>query len=487
MLDRLELSPQGFLLLWFGLALSVISILFSSPPTFLASALVFALIAFLIFNFRKLVKALSNQVSIKLNPQEISTLVGSKFTLQVSLTNSSSLPAWVTAFHLNIPDEIEDGSKRQGEQLLEGQSVLQYVKLMKAKSPGRFEITEARVALRDRTKILRHVLGLKCKGSIEAVPTAILLQPRSEVISLTELVAADPRRLGGGTDLAGIREAVSENDFRTIDWKSTARTGKFMTKLFYQETDPQIVFALDNSILSKPRPKDPANSPLTLVTSLVGSLGSSIPVGLVLYDDSDVLMYLAPSAGSQGRRQILHSLMVGAGKRAERPSQYATRLYGELTNMIYLLQASESVRDQPRGTLDLFARSILPYFKNAASNYAKELETEGLFRAFHVISTIPQPTLVLAIADIRNRLNGLCEGALLASRAGHFVVVAIIGGVRDVLPPEIITLRGTGIRVLQCTPLDFADALRNELMNIPRLQTARITNQRTLTTFSAKT
>lgn len=63
--------------------------------------------------------------------------------------------------------------------------------------------------------------------------------------NLTELGIKKIRRIGNNTEYEHIKEYVSGDDFRTINWKATARRNKLMVNVYTDEKSQQVINVID--------------------------------------------------------------------------------------------------------------------------------------------------------------------------------------------------------------------------------------------------
>lgn len=91
-------------------------------------------------------------------------------------------------------------------------------------------------------------------------------------------------RKGHGFEFDQVREYEQGDDLRFIDWKATARTGKLLTKQYFEERNHNIMIALDVSGSSFTGDKYQVLSHLTAIFALVAEY-SKDNVGLVLFSD----------------------------------------------------------------------------------------------------------------------------------------------------------------------------------------------------------
>jgi hypothetical protein len=279
----------------------------------------------------------------------------------------------------------------------------------------------------------------------------------------------DPRRAGSVSDIAGVREAVSIDDFRTIDWKATARTGKFMAKQFYRESTPPAIIAVDKEVLIEGiRSK---NDALLTVAELLISFAPTTRIGLAIYDADKVLVYFIPTASTDAIQQMVSALVNATVEDIRQPGEYVTRLYADLASMVRGMKSTLTLR--AHRSIDVFARNLLPYYENALANHALKLRKQGAFEALSTISAFSQPALVIVISSFSHDLSGLCEGVLITSAAGHYVVVSVISS-RESFSPELSDLRQTGILVVQDTGPNLLSAISKGLNQVQRVKSRTV-------------
>lgn len=88
-----------------------------------------------------------------------------------------------------------------------------------------------------------------------------------------------------------------------------------------------------------------------------------------------------------------------------------------------------------------------------------------MFRAFESASQLKERALVLAISGGEGNLNGLFEGAVYASRAGHVVIVAILNPKFWSASKEIVP---DGIGLLNCTASELLSSLNTAILTMSR-------------------
>ena len=366
----------------------------------------------------------------------------------------------IVGFQLKTPVQLHEESKGPKEQLLRGGSVLHLELSLKSSSPGQFNLSRAIVTLEDRSKLFKHNLHVNCSADVEIAPLGSKLENRIQLGSI-----AEASRLGTGTDLAQIREATVLTDFRSIDWKSTARTGKFIVKEFYPETDPAVMLVVDRRVLTGGGELEAGR--LVQLGGLAITFGSSTSLGMITYDEGGVIDHVPAASGIQSRRQILRSLL-GSTTTANTPlGQGVTTLYTDLVETIRLMNVISI--NQPLGRVDIYARDLMPYYQTIAAKHSSKLLQSGAFRALDSIAGLA-PSLVIVISSLSGDLSGLCEGAVLANGSGHRVIIAVVGNARDSLPPELSALSELGIQVCQSGGADLVNTVCRAVTDIPKVR-----------------
>lgn len=446
-----------------------LGLIFTNPFAIIAAAALLAYLGFRAVQFKRFCTNIADRVDVKIRPPNVTTFVAAPFKLNAAINNSYHLPAILVDFRLKVPDQIAETAEFT-ELRLGPTSTVNLTVVMHANAPGQFKIAHAIVTLQENSRLLNHKLRLKCDGMVEAAPLATA----GAALQLGSM--SDVSRPGTGPDLAGIREAISEDDFRAIDWKSTARTGKFMVKQYYQETELTVIFAIDKSVLT--HGKHAESHLLLQLGRLIVAFGYSTPIGAILFDGREVLNHVTPSVGPQSMQRVLRLLLSATtpvSGRAEVANENYTLLYSELVDLIATLRAS--TRNQPIGRIDAFAKSILPYYESFEFKYASELLKQGAFQALEGISDLP-PSLVIVVSSFNTDLRGLCEGAISAHASGHRVIAVVVGNARDTLPPEVLILRELGIQVLQTSGAGMIDAIRKAVVTVPVIRIRSLRQQR---------
>jgi uncharacterized protein (DUF58 family) len=124
---------------------------------------------------------------------------------------------------------------------------------------------------------------------------------------LFELGLRANRQFGAGTEFSRLREYNTDDEFRRINWKATARRGKPIAAEYETERSQYIVSMIDTGRLMRPPIGDLAKLDYAINTALLLSYVATLKgdhVGLLTFAD-DVRTYLAPK---RGKGQFYHML-----------------------------------------------------------------------------------------------------------------------------------------------------------------------------------
>ncbi len=154
---------------------------------------------------------------------------------------------------------------------------------------------------------------------------------------LNEMGLHQTRILGSGTQFERLREYQSDDEFRAIDWKATARHGKPISRQFETERSQNIIALLDVGRLMRSPVADPlANGGealakldyavnAVLMLSYVAALRGD-KVGMLSFAD-EVTHYLSPRAG---RGQFYRMLAMLYGVESQPVDSDYARAFGYL-------------------------------------------------------------------------------------------------------------------------------------------------------------
>lgn len=127
---------------------------------------------------------------------------------------------------------------------------------------------------------------------------------------LFELGLRPARVFGTGTEFERLREYNTDDEFRRINWKATARRGKPIAAEYETERSQYIVSVIDTGRLMRPPIGDLAKLDYAINTALLLAYVATLKgdhVGLLTFAD-DVRTYLAPRRGRGQFYRMLEAL-----------------------------------------------------------------------------------------------------------------------------------------------------------------------------------
>src|SRR6266511_3109642 len=127
---------------------------------------------------------------------------------------------------------------------------------------------------------------------------------------LFELGLRASRQFGTGTEFERLREYNTDDEFRRINWKATARRGKPIAAEYETERSQYVVSVIDTGRLMRRPVRDLAKLDYAIKTALLLSYVATLKgdhVGLLTFAD-DVRTYLAPKRGRGQFYRMLEAL-----------------------------------------------------------------------------------------------------------------------------------------------------------------------------------
>jgi uncharacterized protein (DUF58 family) len=161
---------------------------------------------------------------------------------------------------------------------------------------------------------------VKVYPDVKAVRTYELLARQNREAAMVRAV----RLRGGESEFERLREYVKDDEFRTIDWKATARRQRLIAREYQQERNQSIVCLVDCGRLMTTESAglthlDHAMNAVLMMSHVAARSGDH--VGLVAYD-TKVRAFVPPGGGSRATHRLiqatydLHPAMVEPDHRA---------------------------------------------------------------------------------------------------------------------------------------------------------------------------
>lgn len=212
-----------------------------------------------------------------------------------------------------------------------------------------------------RLGLLRRSIRYEPGDSVLVVPsTAGLRRLRLLTMQhrLRDAGLRNIRRRGEGTTFASLREYVTGDDPRHVDWKATARRRKLISREYTVEQGQTVLIAIDSGRMMTqlsegiPRFEHALSSAMLLATIATRAHDN---VGLMIFDD-DVRAFVPASRGKQALERIRLASLSATASMAEPDYATAFRLLSERHRKRSLVVLFTDVVD-PRASRALIAHT----------------------------------------------------------------------------------------------------------------------------------
>jgi uncharacterized protein (DUF58 family) len=234
--------------------------------------------------------------------------LGTENLVRLSVRNSSYSGVRV-AVRDEYPEEFAARGNVQSLRLLP-RSEVDMVYYVTPSSRGDFTFGDVYMRVWGTLGLAIRQISFPMKRKVKVYPN--LLEMRRYDICQRHTYAVQPGRRvvrfrGKGTDFESLREYVPDDDFRTIDWKASARRGKLITRQYQEEKSQNVMIVLDCGRVMGPiiagltRLDHSINAGMMLayIAAIKGD-----KVGLTAFAD-DIIAYSPPR---QGKSQTLNLL-----------------------------------------------------------------------------------------------------------------------------------------------------------------------------------
>lgn len=474
----MELTPTGRLVLWLEVSLLAVGIFLSDTPILLSSAFLFLCLLFEGASFQRAVNRFKHSIRLESCPSAIETAVGRPFKVETVVTNASRSRFSIVRFSHSLPSQIGEEVHVPPRLVLHPHGKQQIETILETKNPGRFEITTSTILVERRGHLFSQAVTFPDEIVIIGRPLISRSVLPIETGVLTDL-AVDHLRRGTGTDLAGVRPFNTRDDFHSIDWKATARRGKLMTKESYLDKDPTVMLMVDASFSTSAGMGDSSiiEELLNEAGNLLAAIRPVSPVGLILYDEQSVIENIEARGGESNRERILCTLLektknTPVGLPLSRP---AIRTVGDFAKETNALRRKSTIVAKTKAQWERFlwfASFVLPFYDRATSKYFERLGRQGIFKAFQIVCSYPEPVLLIVITDGHTNLEGLVEGAKNARRLNHQIILGFLAARGTSERTSISSaLERQGVGSLRCKPEELTKAINAEIAKLGHSRT----------------
>ncbi len=183
---------------------------------------------------------------------------------------------------------------------------------LRATRRGEFSLERVYLSVRSRLSLWQRMLSLPCRSRVNVYPDmkqlgeyAILA--RTNRLSLMGLRRT--RRIGQDNEFERLRDYTLDDNYKHIDWRSTARRGKLTVKDFQANQSQRIVFMIDCGRMMTGEAAGVSLLDHALNSALLLSfvaLRQNDQVGLMCFSN-EVHSFLPPKGGKDQMNRILHA------------------------------------------------------------------------------------------------------------------------------------------------------------------------------------
>jgi len=178
---------------------------------------------------------------------------------------------------------------------------------------GRFEFGDVHLRLQGSTRLGAAIVRVDAAEEARVYPN--VLGPRryemaARLGDLRHVGFRNVRRAGGGGEFEQLREYVRGDPYRDVDWKSTAKRLRPVTRVYTQERSQQVIIAIDAGRMMATRLGDISKLDHAINAALLlayVALRQGDRVGLIVF--ADVVRGFVPPGRGQGQyRKLLEAL-----------------------------------------------------------------------------------------------------------------------------------------------------------------------------------
>ncbi|MHA1380557.1 MAG: DUF58 domain-containing protein [Candidatus Helarchaeota archaeon] len=240
-----------------------------------------------------------------------------------------------------------------GTRLDKGQEV-EYSYVLMAKNRGAYNLGPTQVIIRDR-------LGFHFESSKVKNITEMIVYPSYKDVRRMKAFASrrrqglmfgvhTTRQKGLGSEFYGIRPYMTSDEYKRIDWKATAKTGKPMVREFESEKNIRFMILLDaSSTMSRGKIEEDKLEYSIRASVLLANLAQERrdSIGLMIFSDK-LHYFLTPKPGKDYFFKMLDNLsqVQASGKKVlYQAMEYAVHRLPK-ASFFFILTDMEDIRDE---------------------------------------------------------------------------------------------------------------------------------------------
>jgi uncharacterized protein (DUF58 family) len=340
-----------------------------------------------------------------------------------------------------LPATLSAAGARSGEHTVPAGGELALPFTITGRDRGSWPLGPVVLRVEGRLGLVRRTIRHEPADSVLVVPSMTgVRQLRLLAIQhrLRDAGLRNIRRRGEGTSFANLREYVTGDDPRHVDWKATARRRKLITREYSVEQGQTVMIAIDAGRMMTqlsdgvPRFEYALSSALLLADVAAQSRDN---VGLLLFDD-EVRAFVPASRAGQSVERIRRALIPATASMAEPDYATAFRLLSERHRKRSLIVLFTDVVD-PRAS-----RALIAHTARSAARH------------------------MLLVVALRN--DQLMEAAVPGAHASAAELFESAAAEELVAAREeaLVRMRRAGVQVLDVSPAEMTPAVINRYLEI---------------------
>jgi len=311
-------SKRSASVLAVGFFAAFMGVILPQPTVFLLGSGIIAYVAINWFFYSTTEKALFTpnitvSRELKIDSSDFNTFTNKKIPITVTVKNDTYRKFGYAEITDIVPESFEIIGENSRILTLDEKSEFKFTYFVIPTKRGEYQFPGTNIYVNDSRgffyseKFFRLPVKVTVYPSIEEISIDKLRQKRS---ALRALGIHSSKQLGIGTDFAGIREYIQGDSFKKIEWKSTARVNKLMTREFESEVIiPSLIF-LDVSPSMDSGKAGYTKLDYAIKTAVAFSkfaLDNHDPVGLYTFSDK-LIDHLPHRSGKKQLYMILRTL-----------------------------------------------------------------------------------------------------------------------------------------------------------------------------------
>lgn len=232
-----------------------------------------------------------------------------KHTVSLLITNQGRRPRFIRVRD-DVPHELNPEPAEFRIQLA-GRSRAESTYIIRPSRRGAFTLKQCHLLARSMLGFWQRHLDYPVETAIHVYPDLVQLSQYAVMARLNRLSllgVRKSRRLGGDNEFERLRDYTLDDNYKHIEWRSTARRGKLTVKDFQANQSQRLIFLVDCGRMMTNQAAglsllDHSLNAMLLLSYVALSRGDQ--VGLLTFSD-EIHGYVPPGGGSNQMNRLLH-------------------------------------------------------------------------------------------------------------------------------------------------------------------------------------